>query len=74
MVVKQGEPLSPFSFFYFINDMSTYLHDNAVVHITIEELLIFLLMFADDTVIFRTLKRDCKLISCVSTVLNVALW
>lgn len=52
MWVKQGEPLSPLLFILFINDMSESLSDEAADIISIDELQIFLLLFADDTVLF----------------------
>ena len=49
--VKQGEPLSPFLFILFINDM----YENIVIQdndaFTIEDLKIFILLFADDIVL-----------------------
>ena len=49
--VKQGEPLSPFLFILYMNDM----YENLVVQgsdsFTIDELKIFILLFADDTVL-----------------------
>ena len=49
--VKQGEPLSPFLFILFINDM----YENLVVNdgdaFTLNDLKIFILLFADDTVL-----------------------
>ena len=62
MGVKQGEPLSPLLFIFFINDMSTYLHDNTADLVTIEELQIFLLLFADDTVIFSYTKEGLQIL------------
>ena len=52
MGVKQREPLSPLLFILFINDMSISLYDDTVETISIDELHIFLLLFADDTVLF----------------------
>ena len=57
-----GEPLSPLLFIFFINDMSTYLHDNTADLVTIEELQIFLLLFADDTVIFSYTKEGLQIL------------
>lgn len=62
MGVKQGEPLSPLLFIFFINDMSTYLHDDTADLVTIEELQIFLLLFADDTVIFSYTKEGLQVL------------
>ena len=50
--VKQGEPLSPLLFIFFVNDMHEYLYDESVDMVTVNELQIFLLLFADDTVLF----------------------
>ena len=50
--VKQGETLSPLLFIMFINDMSTQLYDDHADVISLNELQIFLLLFADDTVLF----------------------
>ena len=58
--VRQGENLSPFLFAIFLNDLESYLNSNAVPGLRCEynddELYIFLklfiLLYADDTVIF----------------------
>ena len=50
--VKQGEPLSPLLFIMFINDMHGNLDINNIDSITVDDLNLFLLLFADDTVLF----------------------
>ena len=52
MGVKQGEPLSPLLFIFFINDMYESLYDDSIDNISIDEIKMFLLLFADDTVLF----------------------
>lgn len=48
----QGEVLSPILFSLFINDLESYLQQNPDACITLEQLSIYLLLFADDAVIF----------------------
>ena len=48
----QGEVLSPFLFSLFVNDLETYLEQNPNASLTLDQLSMYLLMFADDTVIF----------------------
>jgi hypothetical protein len=52
MGVKQGESLSPLLFLFFVNDMHSMMQEGAYDTITLDELQIFLLLFADDTVLF----------------------
>ena len=50
--LMQGEVLSPFLFSLFINDMEIYLQQNPNAGLSLEQLSIYFLMFADDAVIF----------------------
>lgn len=50
--VKQGEPLSPLMFLFFIYDMSDDLRINIVDIIDINGYLIYLIQLADDTALF----------------------
>ena len=47
----QGEVLSPFLFSLFINDLEVYLQQNQDAGLSLEQLSIYLLLFADDAVI-----------------------
>ena len=47
----QGEVLSPFLFSSFINDLEIYLQENPNEGLTLEQISIYLLMFADDAII-----------------------
>ena len=49
--LRQGEILSPFLFSLYINELEMKMHDNLYGGITINELSIYLLFYADDTVI-----------------------
>jgi hypothetical protein len=60
--VKQGEPLSPLLFIFFINDMYEYLYDDNVEMFTLEDMKLFLLLFADDTVLFSYTKSGLQLL------------
>ena len=50
--LMEGGVLSPFLFSLFINDMEIYLQQNPNAGLSLEQLSIYLLMFADDAVIF----------------------
>ena len=48
----QGEVLSPFLFSLFLNDLELYLQQDQNAGLTLEQLSIYLLLFADDAVLF----------------------
>ena len=66
--VWQGEILSPFLFCIFLNDLETFLHQNNVspirLNVNNEEIMIFLklflLLYADDTVLFSDNEIDMQ--------------
>ena len=60
--VKQGEPLSPLLFIFFINDLSEQLKDETADIVTINELQLFSLLFADDTVVFSESQEGLQLL------------
>ena len=49
--LMQGEVLPPFLFSLFINDLEIYLQQNPNAGLSLEQISIYLLMFADDAVI-----------------------
>lgn len=62
MGVKQGEPLSPLLFLFFINDMHSQLADGNIDTFSVDELQVFLLLFADDTVLFSYSAQGLQLL------------
>ena len=62
MGVKQGEPLSPLMFIFFLNDISSAINNNHIDAISLDEIQIFMLLFADDTVIFSYSKESLQIL------------
>ena len=52
--LKQGEPLSPIVFILFINDNAENLNLNDLTDKDLDLLSMFLILFADDIVLFTT--------------------
>ena len=50
--VKQGDPSSPMIFMMFINDLNENINNNLNSIFTVNDMEIFLLLYADDQVIF----------------------
>ena len=57
----QGEITSPILFSFFINDLETHLQSNIDAGLTLDELSIFLLLFADDAVLMSESKDGLQL-------------
>ena len=69
--VRQGENLSPIMFSIYLNDLEQYLNSHMAPGITCETrndanyvvyLKLFILLFADDTVLFGNSKEDLQLV------------
>ena len=59
--VKQGDPLSPILFIFFINDLVTDLSTEDENSFKINNLNIFMLLFADDAVLFSKSHQSLQL-------------
>lgn len=66
--VRQGENLSPFLFSIYLNDIERYLLSNNITGVTCEVndefiyvyLKLYILLYADDTVLFSNSKDDLQ--------------
>ena len=50
--LKQGDPSSPLLFMMFINDIVQNMHDNFDEIFTVNKVCLFILLYADDAIIF----------------------
>ena len=50
--VKQGNPLSSLMFTFFINDIANNINCNIDTVFTVDDITIFMLLYADDAVLF----------------------
>jgi hypothetical protein len=57
---NQGEPLSPFFKIFFVNDMYEYFKIDNVDTFSLDDIQIFLLLFADNKSYFLILRKDCN--------------
>ena len=58
--VLQGEIISPFLFALFINDIELNLQENLNDGISIDQLQLYLLLFADDAVLFSETRQGLQ--------------
>jgi hypothetical protein len=58
--VKQGDPLSPLLFIFFINDICANVDANVNDIFTIDEVKVFILLYAYDSVLFATSKETLQ--------------
>ena len=52
VVLRQGEVLSPILFSFFVNDLELYLQNEPNSGLLIDDIVLMLLLFADDMAIF----------------------
>lgn len=60
--LKQGEPLSPLLFIIFINDIVNDIASDNISTFTLNQIQIFMLLFADDTVLFAESPDDMQIL------------
>ena len=58
--VKQGEPLSPILFILFVNNMQNEISENINAMRILNEILIFMLMYADDRDLFANSEMEVQ--------------
>ena len=59
--LKQGDPSSTLLFLFFVNDVIENITANLDGVITVNEIKLFLIMFADDTALFATNPKSLQL-------------
>ena len=58
--VRQGESLSPLLFSMYVNDMRAMLHESGSEGITVDDLKLCLLLYADDSVLIAKSRLDLQ--------------
>ena len=58
--VRQGESLSPLLFSMYVNDTREMLHENGSEEITVDDLKLCLLLYADDSVLIAESRLDLQ--------------
>lgn len=61
MGVKQGDPSSSLLLLFFVNDITASINENIDGVFTIDELKIYILLFADDAVVFAKTPHSLQL-------------
>ena len=60
LVVRQAESLSPLLFSMYVNDMREMLHESGSEWITVDDLKLCLLLYADDFVLIAESRLDLQ--------------
>ena len=58
--LKQGDPSSPLLFIMFINDLIDNINSNLENVFTTDELVLFMILYADDAVVFAKWKETLQ--------------
>ena len=61
-IKKQGETCSPLLFVFFISDIEKSLQENADAGITLDQLSLYLILFANDAVLFSDTPEGLQLL------------
>ena len=62
--LKQGDPSSPLMFMMFINDLGQNINTDIGDLFTLNDIKLFMLLYADDAVVFATSPESLQLLLC----------